>query len=70
MLNIVGTIGRVLLFRWLSFTFRDEIVRIMNLLASYQKWALLITVVVVVITFVAQARRFVSSTEELADDES
>jgi membrane protein DedA with SNARE-associated domain len=68
-LNIAGTIGRVLLFRWLSFTFQDQIVRIMNLLATYQKWALLITVVVVVITFVAQARRLVSSTEELAEDE-
>jgi membrane protein DedA with SNARE-associated domain len=69
-LNVAGTIGRIVLFRWLSFTFRDQIVRIMNLLASYQKWALLITVVVVVITFVAQARRLVSSTEELADDEA
>jgi membrane protein DedA with SNARE-associated domain len=68
-LNIAGTIGRVLLFRWLSFTFQDQIVRIMNLLATYQKWALMVTVVIVVITFVVQARRLVSSTEELAEDE-
>jgi membrane protein DedA with SNARE-associated domain len=68
-LNLVGTLGRVLLFRWLSFVFEEQIVRIMNLLADYQKWAILVTVVVVVIAFAAQARRFVSSTEELADEE-
>jgi membrane protein DedA with SNARE-associated domain len=68
-INIVGTVGRVLLFRWLSFAFEDQIVRIMNLLASYQKWALLLTIVVVVIAFVSQARRMVASTEELAEDD-
>ncbi|HKY16909.1 MAG TPA: hypothetical protein VJM33_18425 [Microthrixaceae bacterium] len=68
-LNITGTIGRLLIFRQLSFAFRDEIQDFMGFLARYQRWALIITVVVVVISFVVQARRMVSSTEALADED-
>jgi len=67
-LNLIGTFGRLVIFRQLSFTFQDEIGKVMDFLARYQKWALIITVVVVVISLVAQARRLVSSTEDLADD--
>ena len=41
----------------------------MEFLARYQKWALIITVVIVVLSFIAQARRMVSSTEALADED-
>jgi membrane protein DedA with SNARE-associated domain len=68
-LNVFGTLGRLILFRQLSFSFQDEIKDFMDFLAGYQKWALIITVVVIVISLVFQARRLVSSTEALADDE-
>ena len=66
-INVAGTVGRVLLFLWLSHVFRDEIRSVMNLVASYQKWALAITIVVVVVTLFTQARRVVVSTEALAE---
>lgn len=68
-INVVGTVGRVLLFLWLSHLFRDQIRSVMNLVATYQKWALGITIVVVVIALFTQARRVVVSTEALAEGE-
>lgn len=68
-LNVVGTVGRLLLFFWLSHIFRNQIRSVMNFVASYQKWALLITVVAVVITLFSQAKRVVSATESLAEGE-
>ncbi len=68
-LNIVGTLGRLVIFRQLSFTFQDEIGDLLDFVARYQKWALAATVAIVVVSLVAQARRLVSSTEDLADDE-
>lgn len=66
-INVAGTVGRVLMFLWLSHTFRDEIRSVMNVVATYQKWALAITVVIVIITLFTQARRVVVSTEALAE---
>ena len=68
-LNLVGTFGRIMLFWWLSETFKTEIRSIMNWVADYQKWAILVTVVIVVITFAIQAKRVIGSTEELAEEE-
>ncbi len=66
-LNLVGTVGRTVLFFGLSHAFKDQIRSIMNWVASYQKWALGLTVAVVVVTLAVQARRFMGSTEALAD---
>lgn len=68
-LNVLGTLGRVVLFRQLSFAFEDEIVDVMDFVARYQRWALLLTVAVVVASLVVQARRLVVGTEALAEEE-
>jgi membrane protein DedA with SNARE-associated domain len=67
-LNLIGTFTRLVIFRQISFSFQEEISDVLDFIARYQTWAIVITVVIVVISLVAQARRLVSSTEDLADD--
>jgi membrane protein DedA with SNARE-associated domain len=51
-LNVIGTIGRVLLFRWIGFLFEDQIKDLLDVVARYQRW-LLIASVVAVVAYVA-----------------
>ncbi len=68
-LNLIGTFARLVIFRQLSISFQDEIGKVLDFLARYQTWAIVITVVIVVVSLIAQARRLVSSTEELVEEE-
>jgi len=65
-INLAGTIARIGLFRSLSQIFRDEIQSITEFIARYQKWAIAITVALVVLAIVGQARRVVAGTDELS----
>lgn len=68
-LNLIGTMGRLVIFRQISFSFQEEISDVLSFIARYQTWAIVITIVIVVISLVAQARRLVSSTEDLAEED-
>ena len=47
-LNVMGTFARLVIFRQISFSFQDEIGKVLDFIARYQTWAIVITVVVVV----------------------
>ena len=66
-INIAGTLARIGLMRWLSLTFRDQVLTITEFIARYQPWAIGLTVVAVILTVMAQSRRVVEGAEELAD---
>jgi membrane protein DedA with SNARE-associated domain len=65
-INLAGTLARIALFRSLSQIFREEVQAITEFIARYQRWALLITVGLIVLALVAQARRVVAGTDELS----
>lgn len=52
-LNIIGTIGRLALFRFLGEAFRDELLSILGFIQRYQWWLIALSLVVVAI----QSRR-------------
>ncbi len=57
-LNVAGTAGRLLLFRVLGETFKDELLRVLGFIQRYQWWLIALSLVVVAI----QSRRKGSST--------
>lgn len=40
-LNVIGTIGRVLLMRWIGFLFEDQIEDLLEVVSRYQRWFLI-----------------------------
>lgn len=67
-LNLMGTAGRLLLFRVLGETFKDELLSVLGFIQRYQWWLIALSLVVVAI----QARRKGSSSlrspSELGDE--
>ncbi len=57
-LNLAGTVGRLVLFRVLGETFKDELLRVLGYIQRYQWWLIALSLVVVAI----QSRRKRSST--------
>lgn len=47
-LNVVGTVGRVLLMRWIGLLFEDQIESLLDVVARYQQWFLIGSIVLVV----------------------
>lgn len=67
-INLAGTLSRVALFKVLSHTFETEVTRIMSWVASYQRWALVVVIVAVIVSLTMMTRRVIASTEELAEE--
>lgn len=70
-LNIVGTVGRVLLMRWIGLLFEDPIEDVLDVVNRYQKWVILASVVAVgslVIYQVRSDRGLVGGLEELEEE--
>ena len=70
-LNVVGTIGRVLLMRLIGAVFENQIRDVLDVVAQYQKWFTLASVVGVVTYVLYQAvgrRGLIGGVEELDDE--
>lgn len=71
-LNVVGTVGRVLLFRWLGTIFSDQISHFVNdVVAPYQKWFTIVSVVLVVAYLAYQTvgrKGLIGGVEELEEE--
>jgi membrane protein DedA with SNARE-associated domain len=70
-LNVVGTVGRVLLMQWIGWIFRDQIEDLLDVVARYQRWLLWgsIALVVAYVTWQIVARRgLIGGVEELEEE--
>ncbi len=71
LLSFVGTVGRILLMRLLGVVFEDQIEDLLEIVARYQRWFLLASVVVV-LGYVAyqttQRKGLIGAVEELEED--
>lgn len=70
-LNVVGTVGRVLLMRWIGWIFRDEIREFVDVVARYQRWFTIGSVAVVLAYVLWQAtgrRGLIGGVEELEEE--
>lgn len=70
-LNVIGTVGRVLLMRWIGFLFEDQIQDLLDVVVQYQKWFLLASIAGVIIYVGIQATRrqgLIGAVEELEDE--
>jgi membrane protein DedA with SNARE-associated domain len=70
-LNVVGTIGRVLLMRWIGMIFEDQIESVLDVVARYQKWLLYgsIALVVVYVAWQIVGRKgLIGGVEELEEE--
>ena len=70
-LNVVGTIGRILLMRLIGAIFEDQIRDVLDVVAQYQKWFTLASVAGVLIYVMYQAvgrRGLIGGVEELEDE--
>ncbi len=70
-LSVVGTIGRVLLMRWIGYLFEDQIQNLLDVVVQYQKWFLLASIAGVAIYVGIQATRrqgLIGAVEELEDE--
>ncbi|MBS1838391.1 MAG: VTT domain-containing protein, partial [Actinobacteria bacterium] len=70
-LNVLGTIGRVLLMWWIGHLFSDQIHDLLDVVARYQRWFLLASVVLVVAYLAWQVigrRGLIGGVEELEDE--
>lgn len=70
-LNVVGTIGRVLLMRWIGLVFEDQIEDVLKFVDRYQTWLLWGSVAAVALLVVWQMvsdRGLVGGLEELEDE--
>jgi membrane protein DedA with SNARE-associated domain len=70
-LNVIGTVGRVLLMRWIGYLFEDQIQDLLEVVVQYQKWFLLASIAGVIIYVGIQATRrqgLIGAVEELEDE--
>ena len=70
-LNVIGTVGRILLMRWIGLFFKDQIHDVLDLVNRYQKWLILASVVAVGAVVVSQMRSergLVGGLEDLEDE--
>jgi membrane protein DedA with SNARE-associated domain len=70
-LNLVGTIGRILLMRLIGAIFEDQIQHILDVVADYQKWSTIASVLGVVGYLVWQVvgrRGLIGGVEELEEE--
>ena len=70
-LDVTGTIARVLLFRWIGFIFEDQIRDVLDLVSEYQRYLTIGSIVVValfVIWQVTSNRGLAGNIDELSDD--
>jgi len=70
-LDVTGTIARVLLFRWIGFIFEDQIRDVLDLVSEYQRYLTICSIVVValfVIWQVTSNRGLAGNIDELSDD--
>ncbi len=70
-LNVVGTVGRVLLMRWIGLFFEDQIEDVLDIVNRYQTWLIwgsVAAVAAVVIWQVVSDRGLVGGLEELEDE--
>jgi membrane protein DedA with SNARE-associated domain len=70
-LNVVGTIGRILLMRWIGTLFEDQIEDVLDVVARYQRWFLLgsIALVFAYVAWQAFGRRgLIGGVEELEEE--
>jgi membrane protein DedA with SNARE-associated domain len=70
-LNVVGTIGRILLMRWIGLFFEDQIEDVLDVVDRYQTWLLwgsIAVVVAVVVWQVLSDRGLIGGLEELEDE--
>lgn len=70
-LNLVGTVGRVLLMWWIGHLFRDEIASLLDLVGRYQRWFLLASVIGVAAYLAWQIvgrRGLIGGVEELEEE--
>ncbi len=70
-LNVAGTIGRILLMRWLGLLFEDQIEDLLDVVARYQRWFLLGSVALVLAYVAWQAlgrRGLIGGVEELEEE--
>lgn len=70
-LALVGTIGRIIIMRWIGVIFEDQILDVLDVVARYQRW-LLIASVVGVVAYIAwqlkSQRGLVGGVEHLEDE--
>lgn len=64
-LNIVGTIGRIILMKWISTRFTSQVQDFIALLAKYQGWLLKITIGILIVTLVLNFKKVMGAAEEL-----
>jgi membrane protein DedA with SNARE-associated domain len=70
-LNVVGTIGRILLMRWIGLFFEDQIEDVLDVVDRYQTWLLwgsIAVVAAVVVWQVLADRGLIGGLEELEDE--
>lgn len=70
-LNVVGTLGRVLLMRLIGWMFSDEIEDLLEVVSRYQRWFTLASIAVVaayVVWQVVGRRGLIGGVEELEDE--
>lgn len=70
-LNVAGTVGRVLLMWWIGQLFRDQIESVLDVVARYQRWLLLASILAVVAYLAWQVvgrRGLIGGVEELEDE--
>ena len=70
-LNVVGTVGRVLLMRWIGLFFEDQIEDVLDIVDRYQTWLLwgsIAAVVALVVWQVLADRGLVGGIDELEDE--
>jgi len=70
-LNVIGTVGRILLFRWIGTLFADQIKDVLDVVSRYQQW-FLIGSIVLVVTYVAWQivgrKGLIGAVEELEEE--
>lgn len=70
-LNVVGTIGRVLLMRWIGWIFSDEIEDLLEIVTRYQRWFTIASVAIVaayVVWQIVGRRGLIGGVEELEEE--
>lgn len=70
-LNVAGTVGRVLLMWWIGHLFADEIQSLLDVVSRYQRWFTMGSVVLVVAYLAWQTigrRGLIGGVEELEDE--
>lgn len=66
-LNVVGTVGRLILFKCLSMYFREEVQSMINWIARYQSKLFIASLVLLVVNVVLSSRRVSAAGRNLRD---